>query len=707
MADFEEPEDIDEIREFMDDADEEVQIEDMDRTFGDCVAVSNLPIVDNSKKAKLEGMLNKIFGQVGQVVRLDMPMEEGKSLGFAYIEFSRPEEAADAVARVDGYKLAKTNQFKVVKLDELSRLGALPASFEEPAPPPFREPVDSRSWLTDPGHRDQFVTRYSHTNGSVEETQIDWVENGQSPIMEYDGAREKSRGKSWCELEVRWSPKGTYMATFHRPGIALWGGPYFEKQARFQHENVNRISFSPCERYMLTCNFRPPREGPSIVLFWNIREGRVLRKIDLSFTTIGEGEEMREIPNLFKWSPDGNYVARMHQDKSAAAAKSSKNGLIQVLELPSLTLLDRKSIRANSVMDFDWSPKDNSLAFWAAEEGNTPARVCLIEIPSRKELRQKNLFNVVDCRMNWQSNGDFLSAIVTRTTKSKKTQFNNIEIFRVREDAVPVEMMEVPKLVQSISWEPKGNRFTMICHDNPKPTVIIYDTVDAKSGRKELTQLKVLPQRPATDIFWSPAGGYFVMAGMTGGSDSNGSLEFYDADTLPDEGKITDHYRANFLQWDPSGRIVATAVIQPLSGMVYKFQMDNGFKLWTFQGEMFYEKSREKFYQFLWRPRPESLLTPEEKKAVSKNLRKYERKFERADKVKRRARELLEMKGWQESRNSLRARLAALKARYYDAVREQRVAERGGVDVDDPAGYEIEQTVKEEIVEMKEDLIAM
>ncbi len=30
------------------------------------------------------------------------------------------------------------------------------------------------------------------------------------------------------------------------------------------------------------------------------------------------------------------------------------------------------------------------------EAGNIPAKVVLIEIPSRKELRQKNLFNVSD-----------------------------------------------------------------------------------------------------------------------------------------------------------------------------------------------------------------------------------------------------------------------------------------------------------------------
>lgn len=52
--------------------------------------------------------------------------------------------------------------------------------------------------------------------------------------------------------------------------------------------------------------------------------------------------------------------------------------------------------------DFEWSPKDNVLAYWAPEQANAPARVSVIEIPSRKELRQKNLVMVSECRLHWQ-----------------------------------------------------------------------------------------------------------------------------------------------------------------------------------------------------------------------------------------------------------------------------------------------------------------
>ena len=52
----------------------------------------------------------------------------------------------------------------------------------------------------------------------------------------------------WTEPYVRWSPKGTYLATFHQRGIALWGGDKFKQIQRFSHQGVQLIDFSPWER---------------------------------------------------------------------------------------------------------------------------------------------------------------------------------------------------------------------------------------------------------------------------------------------------------------------------------------------------------------------------------------------------------------------------------------------------------------------------
>lgn len=49
-----------------------------------------------------------------------------------------------------------------------------------------------------------------------------------------------------CELFLMWSPQGTYLTTFHVPGIALWGGEQFEKQGRFPHKDVKVRLYPKC-----------------------------------------------------------------------------------------------------------------------------------------------------------------------------------------------------------------------------------------------------------------------------------------------------------------------------------------------------------------------------------------------------------------------------------------------------------------------------
>jgi len=308
---------------------------------------------------------------------------------------------------------------------------------------------------------------------------------------------------------------------------------------------------------------------------------------------------------------------------------------------------------------------------------------------------------------------------VVRHTKSKKTHFNNLELFRIRENLVPVETLNEPLvkgMILKLAWEPNSGagRFALLTAGgespgNPKPCVTLFDMNGVAGGKPECTLLKALANRNCNHVVWSPAGGQLVLCGLagSGGDDNNGNFEFYDADALPERGSEREHYRANTCEWDPCGRIFMTAVSQPLEGMVYKFQMDNGFHLWTFQGESFFEKTAEKFYSFSWRPRPACLLDELERKAVVKNLRKFERKFERADREQRKQRELKNLVADQRLRNELRARLAARKVRSYDGIRAEKMAGRYGFDEDDEANYAIQTVYREVVVSTKEEVVAV
>jgi translation initiation factor 3 subunit B len=59
-------------------------------------------------------------------------------------------------------------------------------------------------------------------------------------------------------------------------------------------------------------------------------------------------------------------------------AKIGKN-MISVYETESFSLVDKKSLKAESVVDFSWSPTDPILALFVPElgGGNQPARVSI------------------------------------------------------------------------------------------------------------------------------------------------------------------------------------------------------------------------------------------------------------------------------------------------------------------------------------------
>lgn len=226
---------------------------------------------------------------------------------------------------------------------------------------------------------------------------------------------------------MSWSPLGTYLTTLHRQGVRLWGGPSWGPQQRFAHPLVKLIDFSPNENYLVTWShdaivvpegaaqgpqyFSPEDEGNNIAV-WDVRTGNLLRTFPSVYPEGDDSKKQMQWPAL-KWSPDDKFVGRVTPGQQ-----------ISVYELPSMGLQGKKSIKVEGVVDFEWCPlgdkdredaekevkaatngavakaskkaKENLLAYWTPEVANQPARVTVINFPTRAILRQKNLFNVTE-----------------------------------------------------------------------------------------------------------------------------------------------------------------------------------------------------------------------------------------------------------------------------------------------------------------------
>ncbi|KAL6278954.1 hypothetical protein ACE6H2_022555 [Prunus campanulata] len=593
---------------------------ELDSGFGNIIVVDNLPVVPKEKYEKLENVIRKIYSQIG-LIKDDgfwMPLdpETQKTLGYCFIEYNTPQEAELAKEKTHGYKLDRSHIFAVNMFDDFDRFMKVPDQWAPPESNPYKPGENLQQWLTDEKARDQLVIR------AGSDTEVLWNDARHlKPEPVYKRA-------FWTESFVQWSPLGTYLATIHRQGAAVWGGAStFNRLMRYAHPQVRLIDFSPGEKYLVTYSSHEPsnpRDANRVVInIFDVRTGKVMRDFKGTpddFAIGGTGGVAGVSWPVFKWAggKDDKYFARM-----------GKN-VISVYETETFSLVDKKSMKVENVMDFSWSPADPILALFVPElgGGNQPARVSLVQIPNKEELRQKNLFSVSDCKMYWQSNGEYLAVKVDRYTKTKKSTYTGFELFRIKERDIPIEVLELENKNDKIiafAWEPKGHRFAVIhcdntsSNNNPRPDVSFYSM---RSGHNtgRVSKLATLKGKQANALFWSPSGRFIILAGLKG---FNGQLEFYNVDEL-ETMATAEHFMATDIEWDPTGRYVATAVTSV-------HEMENGFNIWSFNGKLLYRILKDHFFQFLWRPRPPSFLTPEKEEEIAKNLKKYSKKYEAED----------------------------------------------------------------------------
>ncbi|XP_076922037.1 eukaryotic translation initiation factor 3 subunit B-like [Bidens hawaiensis] len=656
---------------------------EFDAGFGSIIVVDNLPVVPSEKYDKLEGVVRKIYSQIGVIKEngLWMPVDEdtGKTLGYCFIEYNTPQEAELAKEKTNGYRLDRAHIFAVNMFDEIDKFMNVPDEWAPPEIKPYTPGENLQRWLTDEKGRDQFVIR------AGSDTEVLWNDARQ---VKADPVYKRP---FWTESFVQWSPLGTYLATVHRQGAAVWGGATtFNRLMRYAHPQVKFIDFSPGEKYLVTYSSHEPsnpRDTHRVVLnIFDVRTGKVMRDFKGSadeFAIGGTGGLTGVSWPVFKWGggKEDKYFARL-----------GKN-MISVYDTETFGLIDKKSIKVDNVMDFSWSPTDPIFALFVPElgGGNQPARVSLFQIPSKVELRQKNLFSVSDCKMYWQSNGEYLAVKVDRYTKTKKSTYTGFELFRIKERDIPIEVFELDNKndkVIAFAWEPKGHRFAVIHGDSPRPDVSFYSV---KGGK--VSKLTTLKQKQANALFWSPSGRFIILAGLKG---FNGQLEFYNVDEL-ETMATAEHFMATDIEWDPTGRYVATSVTSV-------HEMENGFNIWSFNGKLLYRILKDHFFQFLWRPRPPSFLSPEKEEEILKNLKKYSKKYDVQDQDI----SVLLSEQDREKRKQLKddwERWVNTWKQYHEQEKMDRQMLRDGEASDVEEEYEAKEVEVEELLEVTEEII--
>mmetsp|Transcript_36181 Transcript_36181/g.84827 ORF Transcript_36181/g.84827 Transcript_36181/m.84827 type:complete len:709 (-) Transcript_36181:75-2201(-) len=663
----------------------------MNTSFPNAVFVCNVPSVSREKYDKLMGVLKKLVDKYGPNERY-MPLNEETQMtdGFVIVTYEKPECADEAVKTMNGFQLDKNHVFKVVKFDQFDHIVNRSDNFVPNHTLTTFSRSDFRDWLLDKKCREQFLIRYQ------QETEIYWHDTAIGrPVKQYGGEREKEQKKIWCDWKVQWSPQGSYVVTFHQQGVALWAGPEFTKKQRFPHASAKYVEFSPTEEFILTWNGAHASDkdaaSNSAVCIFRVLTGECVRKCRTpAVLPLGD-----EHPNqYFLWSFDGKYVAECGEAK------------IYVRDTETFELIKdeegkKKALNYDGLHTFQWSPKDNIIAAWILEKENNPARLVLVDIPSRKELQTRSKTQV-EAQMHWQSEGDYLCLIVTKLSKAKKKGATNIEIFRMREKNIPVEGVEVKETVKGFYWETKGSRFAVLLTDESghHPKLAFYAL---EKQKLECIYTFDLPSNSFNAMFWAPEGQYFVCAALGHGDLLWGALM---QDNKFEVLHKDEHFMLTNVEWDPSSRYVMTSVTQPMSNEIggFKYQMEAGYNIWTFQGRILYKEQKEKLFYIQWRPHPPSLMSDNELKNIRTNIKTFSKKYDSIDeKAKEAARQ-----AYRQEREDKMNRFNAILERLRDYTGEKD-EDSGWAEAREEVyfsqGWEMSESKTEEELEINEELI--
>lgn len=671
------------------------------------VVVDGAPKAPLSKAPLLEKVLRKFLSKAGELVEGEagvfLPIEDNMTKGYLFAQFKTPEMATAAVQQLNGKPLDAKHRLFVNRFSDIEKYcseGSVPSTFVEPEIPPQKSFGYLKSWLQDESGRDQMAMHFSDTVGV-------YFSNKKNDPKAVTEPR-----KGFTSKYAKFSPKGTYLFSIHPQGVQSWGGEKFEKINKFVHPQVRLIDFSPSEKYMVTLSptgitapesaaeakefpFGPESEGHKLVI-WDLATGEPAR----TFALPPHLEDQKEMPwPLVKWSFDDKYCCRQGPDALA------------VYETPSFQLLDKKLVKVDGIVDFEWAPAgvklsgsrdeegEHILSYWTPETPNQTARVALMQIPTRKVLRTINLFQVSDCKMHWQDEGKLLCVKVDRHTKSGKTIFSNLEFFRTTERDIPVEKLEMKDVCINFAWEPKSDRFVTISrlddgNNNPaiaKNTVSFFSSErGSKDKAVKFKKISSIEKKFSNTLFWSPKGRYIVVATI---GKSSGELEFFDTEYENEKNpkktevkllKTEKFSGMTNISWDPSGRFVAAWS----SSWVHA--IENGYKLYEFTGNLLRDDSIDQFKDFIWRPRPKSLLTEDDIKKVKKSFREYSAQFDEIDAMEADAatREAILL------RRKLLEEWKAYRAKHQANVTEEYDGEA-----------EVVEEIKEEIIEEKEEVV--
>ena len=261
------------------------------------------------------------------------------------------------------------------------------------------------------------------------------------------------------------------------------------------------------------------------------------------------------------------------------------------------------------------------VAIYVPEKRGAPASASLYDVAEivrnseAEPLARKSFFKCKDIQFRWSPTGESCLVLTeTDVDASNKSYYGETNVYFLSGgnssgEASAQVPLQKDGPVHDVGWNPSGKEFVVVHGFTPSKS-ILYDA-------RTLQPRFDFGSAARNTVRWQPQGRFLLLGGF---GNMGGEVEFWDRNKLKPTGPVVRAPGTVSCSWSPCGRWALTATLSP------RLRVDNGFKIWRYDGVCFQDEALEELLQVEWEPvvpgmYPDRPQSPEEdrKRAVEGN----------------------------------------------------------------------------------------
>ena len=206
--------------------------------------INNMPVAPEEKVPKLFALVHKFLANGEITVQdedIEIPLdEEKKTCGVAFVKMANEEQARQGASLFEGFPLGG-KKLATCLMPEFNKIMQTTEQFEMPQAAADLE--DLRAPIFDI-KREQFLYK------AGKNVQVDYFDRQQA--VNSQPTESLASLENCSDKPTSWSPSGTYLIVIKPTGVLFLGGKDMIPIITIPQANVEAVSMSPCEKYVLT-----------------------------------------------------------------------------------------------------------------------------------------------------------------------------------------------------------------------------------------------------------------------------------------------------------------------------------------------------------------------------------------------------------------------------------------------------------------------